>query len=397
MSPCPPRRLLSLAALLAVFAGSSYAQDERYYYLGFGAGQSKVNVDEGRIAARLLGDGQTATRIVHDERSTAYRVFGGYQFNRYLALEGGYFKLGQFGFRADTTGEGALAGQFRVQGVNLDAVATMPITENLSALARIGSQWARTRSDFQATGDVLLADASPSRRATNLKVGVGLQYAISPAVLLRGEAERYRVNDATGERGGVNVWSMSLVFPFGRSPQGRPQAAAAPRAMAPAPAPAPLPAPMPAAAALPAPVVMAAAPAAPPAPVVPERRRVSYAAESLFGFDQAVVQPEGQAHLDTFARELDGARFDTVSVEGHTDRLGTEAYNQALSQSRADAVKTYLASHGRIDPMKISAVGKGEGSPVTQPGDCVGSKGNARLIACLQPDRRVVIEVVGSR
>lgn len=393
MSSCPTRRLISLAALLATTAGNAHAQSDSYYYLGFGAGQSKVNIDEGRIAARLLGEGQNVTGIAHDERSTAYRVFGGYQFNRYLALEGGYFKLGKFGFRADTASGGALAGQFHVQGLNLDAVATLPITEKLSALARIGSQWARTRDDFQASGGVVLADASPSRRATNVKIGVGLQYAISPSMLVRGEAERYRINDATGERGGVNVWSMSLVFPFGRSAQARPYAAATPRAMDPAPAPMP----MPMAAPLPAPVVLAAAPTAPSAPLVPERRRVSYAAESLFGFDQSTVQAEGQAHLDTFALELDGARFDTISVEGHTDRLGTEDYNQTLSQSRADAVKRYLASHGRIDPMKISAVGKGEGSPVTQAADCVSSRVNARLIACLQPDRRVVIEVVGSR
>lgn len=396
MSHSFSRHLIGLAALLASAAGGAQAQSDSYYYLGFGAGQSKVNIDEGRIAARLLSEGQTATTISHDERSTAYRVFGGYQFNRHLALEGGYFKLGRFGFRADTSSEGSLSGQFNVQGMNLDAVATLPITDNLSALARIGAQWARTRDDFSTTGGVVVADPSPSRRATNLKVGVGLQYALSSAVLLRGEAERYRINDATGERGGVNVWSVGLVFPFGRSEAARPySAAAAPRQSAPAPAPMPAAAPMAAAEPVPAPVVVMQTPAA--VPPQPQRQRVSYAAESLFGFDQSVVRSDGQAHLDTFARELSGARFDTISVEGHTDRLGTEAYNQTLSQSRADAVKAYLVSHGRIEEARIQAVGKGEGSPVTRAGDCVGNKPSARLVACLQPDRRVVIEVVGSR
>jgi OOP family OmpA-OmpF porin len=86
-----------------------------------------------------------------------------------------------------------------------------------------------------------------------------------------------------------------------------------------------------------------------------------------------------------------------VTVEGHTDRLGTPDYNQRLSQERADAVKAYLVSTGKVDPMKITAVGKGESNPVTSPEACRGAAATAALIACLQPDRRVEIEVSGTR
>jgi OOP family OmpA-OmpF porin len=86
-----------------------------------------------------------------------------------------------------------------------------------------------------------------------------------------------------------------------------------------------------------------------------------------------------------------------ITVEGHTDRLGSDAYNQRLSTRRAEAVKSYLVGTGGIDGTKISAVGKSESAPVTKPGDCTGTSASTKLLACLQPDRRVEVEVVGTR
>jgi OOP family OmpA-OmpF porin len=117
----------------------------------------------------------------------------------------------------------------------------------------------------------------------------------------------------------------------------------------------------------------------------------------MFTFDQSDVRAEGKAALDGFARELEGARFEMITVTGHTDRLGSEAYNQTLSQQRAEAVKQYLVTTDRVDPMKITASGKSESEPVTKPDDCKGMKAGTALIACLQPDRRVEIEVIGTR
>lgn len=77
--------------------------------------------------------------------------------------------------------------------------------------------------------------------------------------------------------------------------------------------------------------------------------------------------------------------------------LGTSAYKQKLSTQRAESVKDHLVTSGKVDPMKISATGRGETMPVTQPQDCKGNTPDARLIACLQADRRVEIEVTGTR
>jgi OOP family OmpA-OmpF porin len=145
------------------------------------------------------------------------------------------------------------------------------------------------------------------------------------------------------------------------------------------------------------PVVVQAPVAVPPPPPPIERRRVSFSAESLFGFDKSTLRPEGQAALDTFARETAGTRYDVITVEGHTDRLGTTAYNQKLSLERAEAVKAYLVSKGAIDASRVKAVGMGESQPTGGTASCKGSKATPALIACLQPDRRVDVEVTGTK
>lgn len=380
--------LAGLGTLIAALAAPAWAQDAGYPYAGISLGQSRAKIDEARITAGLLGAGLTTTAMTRDEHDTAFKLFGGYQFNRNFALEAGYFDLGRFGFSSTTSPAGTLDGQIRLQGLNLDLVGTLPITDRLSVIGRVGAQYAKASDRFSGSGAVDVLNPSPSRRTTNYKLGAGLQYEISRSMLLRAELERYRIDDAVGNHGDVNMASVSLVIPFGRAPESAPaRAMAQPEVVAQAPAPAPIP-------------VVEAAPVAPvvvAAPAAPERRRVSFSADSLFGFDRSEVRPEGRAALDRFAKEVDGTRYDEITVEGHTDRLGSPAYNQALSARRAESVKAYLVSSGGIDAAKVSAVGKGEAAPVTAPGACKGSKPDAKLIACLQPDRRVEVEVSGTR
>jgi outer membrane protein OmpA-like peptidoglycan-associated protein len=118
-------------------------------------------------------------------------------------------------------------------------------------------------------------------------------------------------------------------------------------------------------------------------------------AGALFDFDGYELRPEGRAALDEFLGSLDGATLGTIRAVGHADRLGSEGYNQILSEDRAEAVKAYLVSKG-IEPGRVQAEGRGATQPVTKPGDCAGGK-SAKILACLQPDRRVGIEVAGTR
>ena len=407
MSRLPTFSVLAIAAaaiLSALFATPASAQSEPYYYLGLSGGQSRGQIDESRISNRLIGPGLMINSITSQERDIAWKAFGGYQFNRYLAAEAGFFSLGAFDFTTTTTPAGKLQGQTQVQGINLDLVATMPVGDRLSGLARVGGQYARTRGEYTASDAVGPFRNTPSDRRTNLKVGLGLQYEFIPAFLMRGEVERYRVSDAMDSRDPVNAFTLSAVFPFGRAPQATRTAYVAPAYVAPvyaapayvAPARQPVPMAMPA----PAPVPVPAAVVVPAAPVMaaaPQPRRVSFSVDSLFGFDQSTVRPGSKTAPDTFARALQGAQYDTIKVEGHTDRLGSTAYNQKLSQQRAEAVKAYLFSSGGLAASKISAAGKGKSTPVSKPEDCKGERAARKLISCLQADRRVDIEVTGTR
>ena len=383
---------ITLAALAVLGSAPALAQSESYSYGGVALGQSRGQIDEGRISSRLIPPGVPITGQQTDERGTAWKAFGGYQFNRYIGVEAGYFNLGSLDFTTTTTPAGQLLGRTKVQGLNLDLIGYLPLTDKLSAMGRVGGQYARTRGDYTGSGAVGSFSNTPSERRGDIKAGLGLQYAFSPSFLMRGEVERYRIGDAMGGRDHVNTYTVSLVFPFGRAPEPTRTAYVAPAYVAPAPAPVPAPAPMPA----PAPVVMAA-PAAPVVMSPPQPRRVSFAADSLFGFDQSSVRPEGKSNLDKFARELQGTQYDTIMVEGHTDRIGSNAYNQKLSEKRAEAVRAYLVGTGGLAAAKIRAVGKGASSPVTKAEDCKGKQATPKLIACLQPDRRVDVEVTGTR
>jgi OOP family OmpA-OmpF porin len=150
---------------------------------------------------------------------------------------------------------------------------------------------------------------------------------------------------------------------------------------------APLP-PMAAATPAPAPI-----PAPQPARIVP--RKISLSADALFDFDKSTLKSEGKVLLDNLALELNGVSYDTIAVTGYTDRIGSAAYNQKLSERRANTVKVYLESTG-VAANSISAEGKGKAQPVTNPGDCKG-RVSKRVIACLQPDRRVDVEVSGAK
>lgn len=392
-------QLLALTSMGTLMASGALAQDASYTYGGVSVGQSHGKSDASGMAAyQIKGStpGLTINSLNRDDTDNAYRVFLGYQFNRNVGLEASFFNLGRFNYHATTTNGGTLDGQTKIQGGGVDVVGALPLSDNWSLLGRIGGQYAKTRNVFTGTGATFSSNPSPSARQFNYKVGAGLQYAFSPNFMMRGEAEQYRTRDGIGGNDRVQVFSLSLVFPFGEGarrtammPAYKPAAYVSP------PTPMVTAAPMvPAEPMAPVAPVMAAAPMAAPTPA-PVLRRVSFSAESLFGFDKAGIRPEGKVALDTFAREMAGTQFDVIAVEGHADRLGSAAYNQTLSLERANAVKAYLVSGG-LDPNKINAKGMGEDS-VSQASDCKASLPTAELRACLQPDRRVDVVVTGTR
>ena len=120
-------------------------------------------------------------------------------------------------------------------------------------------------------------------------------------------------------------------------------------------------------------------------------------ADSLFSFGKATLNPAGQMALDKFAADLRGANFEVIAITGHTDRIGSHAYNINLSIHRAETVKAYLVESAGIPSDKITTNGVDGSYPVTKPGECKGNKATRKLIACLAPDRRVEVEVAATR
>lgn len=156
-----------------------------------------------------------------------------------------------------------------------------------------------------------------------------------------------------------------------------------------------------------APIAEAPPPPPPAKPVPPPAvvsQKVKYQAETLFDFDKSVLKPEGMAKLDDLAEKIKGINLEVIVATGHTDRIGTDKYNDALSARRARAVQRYLIKKG-IDEKRIYTEAKGKRQPAkTAEGQlfteaCTQSlkKQRKALIACLAPDRRVEVEVVGTR
>ena len=146
------------------------------------------------------------------------------------------------------------------------------------------------------------------------------------------------------------------------------------------------PAPPPAAPVVAPPPAPTPAPAAPPPAPKPVSEKVTMAADAHFDFDKAVLKPEGKAKLDDLVGKLKAVNVEVIIAIGHTDSIGSDAYNKKLSQRRADAVKAYLVSKG-IEANRIYTEGKGKSQPIA---DNKTKEGRAK-------NRRVEIEVVGSR
>ncbi|MBI1942032.1 MAG: OmpA family protein [Betaproteobacteria bacterium] len=118
----------------------------------------------------------------------------------------------------------------------------------------------------------------------------------------------------------------------------------------------------------------------------PVAQKMTLAADVLFDFDKSVLKPAGKSKLDDLASKIRGINLEVVIAIGHTDSIGSDAYNQKLSVRRAESVKAYLVSKG-VEPNRIYTEGKGEKQPVASNKTKDGR----------QKNRRVEIEVIGTK
>ncbi|MES2012313.1 MAG: OmpA family protein [Pseudomonadota bacterium] len=359
---------IAVAATLG-FAAFSAAAEDMYRGAWYAVpGVSYMNTDSDLEA----NNGGGAFIKLGKELSQSWDIQGGLGYNR----------------ASEDTGIAGVGGHYKQTTLGLDALY-MFSRDKFRPFLLAGLGAARNNVDYTLAG----FDVNGKKTSWMANVGLGAQYLINDSfglqADLRHQWSRASMKVSNGlvtasDDGTIGNTLLSLggIFRFG-APAPMPVAAAeptpAPVAVAPAPvvAPEPAPAPMPAA-----------------APCKPTLETVTISAEKLFGFDKAKLQEGSKPILDEAAAKIIGnPDIELVLVTGHTDRLGSDAYNQKLSERRANQVKAYLVSKG-VAASRLQAVGKGESEPVVA---CDGVKGTKALKECLQPNRRVVLSAEKQR
>ncbi|UQY45592.1 porin OmpA [Erwinia sp. PK3-005] len=342
---------IAIAVALAGFATvAQAAPKDDTWYTGAKLGWSQYH-DTGYYGNNYVNnDGPT-----HESQLGA-GAFVGYQANPYLGFELGYDWLGRMPNKGDVVN-----GAFKAQGIQLAAKLSYPIMDDLDVYTRLGGMVWRADSTQHVVG----TDISRNDHDTGVSplAAVGVEYALNKNWATRLDYQWVNnIGDAgtVGTRPDNAMLSLGLSYRFGQDD------AAAP-VVAPTPA---------------------------PAPVV-ETKHFTLKSDVLFNFNKATLKGEGQQALDQLYSQLSSMdpKDGSVVVLGYTDRIGSEQYNQKLSEKRAQSVVDYLVSKG-IPADKISARGMGESNPVTG-NTCDSVKGRNALIDCLGPDRRVEIEVKG--
>ena len=336
-----------------------------FWFIGGNIGQSSTKIDDARIKSSVL------TSIEDTNTGVGYKLLGGYQFNKNFSVEGGYFNLDQFSYVARTTPPalaGSQSGSIKLNGLNIDAVGMLPLTEKFSAFARVGLSYAQAQASFSSSGIApATTNPSPSKTAANYKLGMGVQYDLSKAWGVRAEAERYRIDDAIGNKGDVDLYSLGLVYRFDRTKTTPEQK----------PAPVKKPAPAHVAAAAPLMVIV---------PVVVATEKYCSILDIEFEINQDDMEREQKEKLAVLGNYMKKYPGTTAVIEGHSDNVGPVDKNLQLSLERAQSVVSYLQNNFQIAASRLTAAGYGDSRPVADNATDEGKQANRRInavIACV--------------
>ncbi|EOD54486.1 porin OmpA [Aeromonas molluscorum] len=330
----------SLIAIAMATLGATAANAADDVYFGAGVGAAHFN---GLNNINGVDDGT--------EDAAAANAFVGYNFTENFGTELGY----QYAGRGNTEGS-----RYENQGATLSGIARLPVAKDLSIFAEGGAYWAHT--DGLETSDTRVSPLA----------GLGLTYKLNDALDLQA---RYRymwnVSDLStaayntsddNYKSNQSVATMEVVYHPFRTSYVEPVAA---------------------------PVVEEVV-----APVIVEKN-FTMSSDVLFAFGKSTLKPEGVDALNGLYQQIIDAqpKDGSAVVVGYSDRIGSDAFNQKLSEARARTVADFLVGKG-MAAGKVSIEGQGEANPVTG-NQCDGIKAKAQLISCLAPDRRVEVRVAG--
>lgn len=332
--------LLTIGCLPMTMAASAESAaypdyKENGWSVGMNIGKSKADIDSSSIRDGLENNGFGVNSVSTNSSDEGYKIYLGYQFGPYFALEGGYFDLGDFGFRANTVPVTDYSGKTGLKGWNLDLVGILPINDRFSAFGRLGATRNDTKTRFNSNGLINTAAYNQDDTYTKHKFGLGLQYDISAAFTVRLEAERYRMDDLVGNDGDLDLYSLGLVYRFGDN-QPRSVATATREPMA--------------------------AEAPQREPTVVAEPEVVVLEDVHFNFDTAELNPETKVILGQHVRTLKANPAAKVRIAGYTSASGTEEHNQALSERRAESIKAFLVGEG-VAASRFKTIGYGQRNP----------------------------------
>ncbi|MGQ8821325.1 OOP family OmpA-OmpF porin [Bibersteinia trehalosi] len=358
------KSLVALAVAGFAVASANAAPEANSFYVGAKAGWATFHNDVNQFNSKYALDeryagGPTAYGI--NRNSVTYGVFGGYQIIDNLAVELGYDYFGRVRGNVQVDEQDSKAVKHTAHGTHLSLKPSYEVVSGLDVYGKVGA--ALVRNDYKNYVD----QEKSHNLKTSLLLGAGLEYAITPALAARleyqwlsnvgnfnkAESKENRLRNVT-YRPDIHSVSAGLVYRFGQG----------------------------------------AAPVAAPEIV---SKNFAFSSDVLFDFGKANLKPAAAASLDAAHAEIQnlGLAAPAIQVNGYTDRIGKDAPNLALSQRRAESVANYMVSKG-VAPESITAVGYGKANPVTG-NTCDAVKGRKALIACLAPDRRVELQVQGSK
>lgn len=327
---------------LCLMSVAQAAPKDNTWYLGGKMGWS--NYQKGDVS-------DTLTNYDTDNDGVGVGVYGGYQLNSWLGFEGGYDYLDKMAYTS-TLGDN----DFKSQGVQLSAKLSYAFNPVVDLIGRVGGFAYQSDNNDDSVSGVSPLVAVGTEYAPNREWAARLEYQWISQI---GDEEKIDFNPDNG------LLSLGVSYRFGQEEP----------VVAPPPAPAPEPAPAP----------------------VTVTKEFNLSSDVLFDFGKSSLKPEGVTALDGLYDQIktETPKDGTALVVGYTDRIGSDASNQVLSEQRAKTVADYLVGKG-IPADKVSTQGRGEAEPVTGT-QCDAIKAKKELIACLAPDRRVSISVTGTK
>lgn len=348
-----------VSGLLATGAVQAAAQDNTWYAGGKAGWSNYYGVDHNQYADSIA---QTLGNTSENTDDLGLGLFAGYQLNPNLGFELGYDWLGKYDTRSGT-GTDILNTEAKSQMIQATMKISFPATNVLDLYGRLGGAYAWTDSEISFAN----TSETGKKHGAAFVGALGAEYAIDRDWAARIEYQYTTpLGDASLDRSGIELdnglLSVGMLYRFGQ--------AGAP-------------------AVVPAPVVAEPAPAA-----VVEPKTFSLSSDVLFEFNKATLKPAAHQALDALFSQIVAAnpKDGVATVVGYTDRIGSDNYNLALSEKRAQSVASYLVSKG-LYADKVRVEGRGKANPVT--GNSCASRSKQELITCLAPDRRVEIHLEG--